>query len=1240
MKPQLIPDLQDWSGSFAAPASVATDANFAWAWSDGAQHFVFQDLATEGLALHDDAAAGSAGAADTSLLSSDLGAVILPAMSDGDATAPGPAEISDGNPPLPVSDTASIATEVDSVAPAAAPFATMGHAASGLSSGVLAGPSIVLLAAHTADAGPGYSDSIATMAHPDAPIFFTGLPSALTTNGGTPATITVTPETLHAAPDLSTGPILANPAAPADLSQDPVTNAGIGSHGATAAQVQQALNESSLSGDGGGIKVGVLSDSFDDLGGATADESSGALPSAANVLVISDLSSGGTDEGRAMMQIVHDIAPGSSLAFYTAEGGAQAFADGILALANAGCKVICDDVSYLDEPFFGGGVIAQAIQTVEAEGVTYITSAGNNASNAYQAAWTPTSGSFDGWFFTDAQNFGGSLAQTITVTASSAEPVSLLLEWNDAYGQANFNSGQAPDIDMFVFHNGSLIGQATNASVGEANNPFTGYDFTASGTYQIVISDNFGPNPGLIKEIAFGDGLPVTISGANAGTVFGHATTPGVITVGAVSTADTPAFGFSTPVSETFSSSGAGSELLYNADGTALSSPVTISPVAVSSVDNISTTVTDGLGDFYGTSAASASLAGIAALVLAANPDLTPAQVEQIMEETATPMSNSAVSGAGLVNANAAVAAAEALLVKVTIESFGSASLDQLGNHFYLDSNSTGTGPELMFLGAPVFAGMWTGWAPVAAEQTTSGYDVAFENASTGLFNIWSTDSHGNYITNLVSGVSGNSSALEGFETSFHQDLNGDGTIGLSATAIESFGSTDLVQFGNTYLLDPGGGGTGPELMFLGAPVFAGMWTGWAPVAAEQTTGGYDVAFENASTGLFNIWSTDSNGNYITNLVSGVSGNSSTLEGFETSFHQDLNGDGTIGLSATAIESFGSTDLVQFGNTYLLDPGGGGTGPELMFSGAPVFAGMWTGWAPVAAEQTTGGYDVAFENASTGLFNIWSTDSNGNYITNLVSGVSGNSSALEGFETSFHQDLNGDGTIGPSATVIESFGSTHLVQSGNTYLLDPGGGGTGPELMFSGAPVFAGMWTGWAPVAAEQTTSGYDVAFENASTGLFNIWSTDSDGNYITNLVSGVSGNSSALEGFETIFHQDLNGDGTIGVVAHSSSVISMAVAATTGSKANDNFVFHPALGQQPPASPAPSGTITPDEFAHFGNGNQAVDFWSDHHAGTSQSSFQPAHDSQGETADAGNHDLANAMSVHHAELMHAYLIH
>ncbi|MGA2287494.1 S8 family peptidase, partial [Bradyrhizobium sp.] len=566
----------------------------------------------------------------------------------------------------------------------------------------------------TAQANLGYADEAQSQA--DYQLFYNSPTTASFIGNGAfaaPTAVSLNPITSATQPAH-----VANSEGQAEATSGAITEA-VGPQGATAQQVQQALDESGLSVNGSGIKVGVISDSFNDLGGAAADEADGALPTASNIDVIKDLPSGGTDEGRAMMQVIHDIAPGASLAFYTADESEQDFANGILALAAAGCKVICDDVAYYDEPFFQNGVVAQAIQTVEAEGVTYVTAAGNEASNGYQAAWTPISGSFDGINLTDAESFGGSLVQTVTINAEgTGYTVPLVLQWNQPYGAATSN------LEMVVFRsNGTLLGEFTNQNAGqELHNPLVIWGL-GTGTYYVAIENLSGPNPGLIKEITEGDGLPATISGANTGTVVGHAETPGAITAGAVSAADTPAFGFS-PTSESFSSSGAGAELLFANNGTALSSPDLLDPVVVSSVDDIATTISGNLGDFYGTSAASASLAGVAALILAANPSLTAAEVEQIMQETALPMSNSAVSGAGLVQVDPAVAAAFALETTV-IESFGSTSLVQVGHNYYLDSVGSGTGPELQYGGAPVAAGEFVGATLIGAEATATGYEVA-----------------------------------------------------------------------------------------------------------------------------------------------------------------------------------------------------------------------------------------------------------------------------------------------------------------------------------------------------------------------------------------------------------------------------------------------------------------------------------------------------------------------------------
>jgi serralysin len=116
---------------------------------------------------------------------------------------------------------------------------------------------------------------------------------------------------------------------------------------------------------------------------------------------------------------------------------------------------------------------------------------------------------------------------------------------------------------------------------------------------------------------------------------------------------------------------------------------------------------------------------------------------------------------------------------------------------------------------------------------------------------------------------------------------------------------------------------------------------------------------------------------------------------------------------------------------------------------------------------------------------VWSTDSSGNFIANITGLVSGNSTALEPLETTFHQDLNGDGTIGITTVTIEAFGSTSLVQVGNNYYLDNISSGTGPELQYQGAPVTANQFGTIALIGAEQTASGYDLAWKIPGTNQY-----------------------------------------------------------------------------------------------------------------------------------------------------------
>ncbi len=88
--------------------------------------------------------------------------------------------------------------------------------------------------------------------------------------------------------------------------------------------------------------------------------------------------------------------------------------------------------------------------------------------------------------------------------------------------------------------------------------------------------------------------------------------------------------------------------------------------------------------------------------------------------------------------------------------------------------------------------------------------------------------------------------------------------------------------------------------------------------------------------GQYSVWNTDSNGNFISTTAA-MSASNNTLESIETSFHQDLNGDGTIGVPTntgptTVIESVGSTSLVEVGTNFYLDNISTGTGPSLKYA--------------------------------------------------------------------------------------------------------------------------------------------------------------------------------------------------------------------------------------------------------------------------------------------------------------------
>lgn len=135
-----------------------------------------------------------------------------------------------------------------------------------------------------------------------------------------------------------------------------------------------------LNVNGSGIRVGVISDGISNLPLAQA---SGDLP-AVNVL-----NPGSGDEGTAMLEIIHDLAPGAMLDFCSSGSSKSAFGNAIAALALGGCNIICDDVGWYDDPYFEHSPLGTMISNLRAQyGFLHVSAAGNDAEVHHQQIFT------------------------------------------------------------------------------------------------------------------------------------------------------------------------------------------------------------------------------------------------------------------------------------------------------------------------------------------------------------------------------------------------------------------------------------------------------------------------------------------------------------------------------------------------------------------------------------------------------------------------------------------------------------------------------------------------------------------------------------------------------------------------------------------------------------------------------------------------------------------------------------
>jgi subtilisin-like proprotein convertase family protein len=413
--------------------------------------------------------------------------------------------------------------------------------------------------------------------------------------------------------------------------------------------------------DGTGVNVGVLSDSDDFKEESIA---SGDLP-ADTVTVPGQSGRPGNGEGTAMMQIVHDVAPGAKLFFATAFNSPESFAENIRTLRfTYHADIIVDDIIYFFESPYQDDIIAAAVEDVVADGATYYSSAGNSGNFD-----DGTSGTWEGDF-----KSGGTfnvLPSGYQVLDFGKKVISnrlevgggpVILHWSDSGSLDNPLSGNDYDVFVLTPDMRSVAVASTDIQDGD-DLPFEFLGFNIPADYRVVVAAKNGSAARAVRlQVSNGEfGL------STPGAVYGHAAAKNAYAVAAVDVALANGGEFTggaTTQVELYSADG-NRTIFYDRYGAQIGSGApTFAGSAgelrkkpeISAADGVTTTLPSdtGLNPFFGTSAAAPHAGAIAALLKSAIPAATNAKIYSALRNAATDIEAAGFdsdSGYGIVSA-------------------------------------------------------------------------------------------------------------------------------------------------------------------------------------------------------------------------------------------------------------------------------------------------------------------------------------------------------------------------------------------------------------------------------------------------------------------------------------------------------------------------------------------------------------------------------------------------------------
>ena len=370
--------------------------------------------------------------------------------------------------------------------------------------------------------------------------------------------------------------------------------------------------------------MGIISDTINKVGGGIADsQKTGDLPPSVNVLLDA---ADGIDEGRAMAEIVFDAAPGiSRIVFSSGDAGAATKAASIDNLVASGVNVIADDIFLLDEPFFQDGIVSQAVDRAKAAGTAYFVSAGNRGRQSWEGTYRPVADPSARSTTTADFDPGSAVDGVQTVGTVAANRTALVqLQWAEPWGRALTDLA----VDVYDLTSGSPRFLATfdtpNVVTGiprESIRVRTVRGFTMG----IAVRRVSGTDAPYLKYIAHG----------LASTTIEHATNSGAINPDAAAangSMTVAASNWATPTRVQSYSSRGPVRRFFDVNGVRLALPEVRSKPNLAAPDGVATSV-PALLRFSGTSAAAPAAAGIAALVLSADPTLTVDELYAIMTD-------------------------------------------------------------------------------------------------------------------------------------------------------------------------------------------------------------------------------------------------------------------------------------------------------------------------------------------------------------------------------------------------------------------------------------------------------------------------------------------------------------------------------------------------------------------------------------------------------------------------------